>query len=74
MTFSSFGKAIVSLKTLMKEKELIPVDVYPDGNCQFASVVDQLRVHGIFIYSAHTLRLAAVDYLRKHPYAVRFVS
>lgn len=70
MTLGAFGKTLGTLKKLIKEKNLVAVDVIPDGNCQFASVVDQLRVHGIFTYTVSTLRHAAVDYLRNHPFAV----
>ena len=45
-------------------------DVYPDGNCMFGTVIDQLRVRGDFRYTVHTLRTAVVDYLRDNPKAV----
>ncbi|XP_053372781.1 uncharacterized protein LOC123559689 [Mercenaria mercenaria] len=55
-----FGDLVESVGLTMK-------DVYPDGNCLFTSICDQLRIRGDFSYTPRDLRHAAVDYLREHP-------
>ena len=52
---------------LVESVGLIMKDVYPDGNCLFTSVCDQLRVRGDFSYTPRDLRHAAVDFLRENP-------
>jgi hypothetical protein len=49
-------------------------DVYPDGNCMFGTVIDQLRVRGDFRYTVRTLRKDVVDYLKENPNAVSLVE
>ena len=66
-TGSRFYEMVSNMKELVASKGLIVKDVYPDGNCLFAAVVDQLRVRAEFYYTARTLRAAAVESLREHP-------
>ena len=69
-TIASFGKTIRQMRDKIENKGLIPHDVYPDGNCLFAAIVDQLRVQGDFSFTSHTLRQSAVNYLKENPTAV----
>lgn len=55
------------LSAMVESIGLTLKDAYPDGNCLFTSVVDQLRIRGDFSYTARDLRLAAVGYLQAHP-------
>ena len=66
---SGFVKMLKRLKRLAEGNNLVVHDVYPDGNCMFGAVVDQLRIRGMFSYTIQNLRQAAVDYLRAHPYS-----
>lgn len=68
---ATYGVMLRKLKEIISEKDLIPHDVYPDGNCLFAAVIDQLHVHNDFSFSAHSLRLQSVDYIRHNPTVVR---
>lgn len=52
---------------LIETVGLVMQDVYPDGNCLFASICDQLRIRGDFSYTPKYLRRAAVNFLREHP-------
>jgi hypothetical protein len=69
-----FGKMIRQMREKIEAKGLVPHDVYPDGNCLFAAIVDQLRVMGDFSFTLHTLRQSAVEYLKEHPTAVSAFS
>lgn len=64
------GKAIRNLREMVEKNNLVIRDVYPDGNCMFGTVVDQLRVRGDFTYTTQSLRKEVVDYFRKNPTAV----
>ena len=61
-----------NMRELVKKEDLIVKDVYPDGNCLFAAVVDQLRIRGEFFFTPRTLRDAAVEYLRNNPHQVYY--
>lgn len=61
---------VANLRALVASEGLVVKDFYPDGNCLFAAVVDQLRVRGEFFFTSKTLRTAAVEHLRKFPYQV----
>lgn len=69
-SIGGLGKRILKLKDVFAEKDLVAHDVYPDGNCQFSAVIDQLRMQGNFCYTVPSLRRAAVNFLRDHPYTV----
>ncbi|KAJ8316025.1 hypothetical protein KUTeg_006039 [Tegillarca granosa] len=56
------------LTTLAKTLGLTVYDVQPDGNCMYRSVIDQLRIHGVFDLTAGLLRQQAVTYLTENPY------
>ncbi|XP_045209765.2 uncharacterized protein LOC123561456 [Mercenaria mercenaria] len=66
-TMASFGRMIRQMRDVIEKKGLVPHDVYPDGNCLFAAVVDQLRIRGDFSFTTHTLRQSAVKYLKENP-------
>ncbi|XP_045209768.2 uncharacterized protein LOC123561457 isoform X2 [Mercenaria mercenaria] len=66
-TVGSFGRMIRQMRDVIEDKGLVPHDVYPDGNCMFAAVVDQLRIRGDFSFTTHTLRQSAVKYLKENP-------
>lgn len=68
-TLSSMGKMIRLLRDVLAEKDFVVHDVYPDGNCVFGTVTDQLRVRGDFRYTVQSLREAVVEYLRTNPKA-----
>ncbi|XP_052804389.1 uncharacterized protein LOC128234279 isoform X2 [Mya arenaria] len=68
-TLSEFGRMLGKMRKLMSEKDLVARDVYPDGNCAYAAIIDQLRVRGDFRYTVKTLRQAAVQFLRDNPNA-----
>ncbi|XP_060604081.1 uncharacterized protein LOC132756952, partial [Ruditapes philippinarum] len=55
------------MRDKIEDKGLVPHDVYPDGNCLFSAIVDQLRVQGDFSFTPQTLRQSAVNYLRRYP-------
>ncbi|KAL3884672.1 hypothetical protein ACJMK2_024790 [Sinanodonta woodiana] len=61
-----FQEMVQNMKELVEKEGLIVKDVFPDGNCLFTAVVDQLRVRGNFKYTPSTLRAAAVNYLREN--------
>ena len=58
------------MRDKIEDKGLTPHDVYPDGNCLFAAIIDQLRVQGDFSFTSYTLRQSAVNYLRRNPATV----
>ncbi|KAL3884687.1 hypothetical protein ACJMK2_024802 [Sinanodonta woodiana] len=62
-----FQKLVQNMKELVEKEGLIVKDVFPDGNCLFTAVVDQLRVRGNFNFTPSTLRAAAVAFLRENP-------
>ncbi|KAK3583061.1 hypothetical protein CHS0354_004006 [Potamilus streckersoni] len=61
-----FREMVQNMKELVEREGLVVKDVFPDGNCLFTAVVDQLRVHGNFKYTPSTLRAAAVNYLKEN--------
>ena len=61
---------VSNLRGLVAKEGLVVKDVYPDGNCLFAAVVDQLRVRGEFYFTSRTLRKAAVEHLKQYPFQV----
>ncbi|XP_045209769.2 uncharacterized protein LOC123561458 [Mercenaria mercenaria] len=65
---ASFKMTINQLRDVIGNKGLVPHDVFPDGNCLFAAVVDQLRIRGDFSFTTHTLRQSAVKYLKENPF------
>ncbi|KAK3583054.1 hypothetical protein CHS0354_003998 [Potamilus streckersoni] len=62
-----FREMVQNMKELVEQEGLIVKDVFPDGNCLFTAVVDQLRVRGNFNFTPSTLRAAAVAFLRENP-------
>ena len=58
---------VSNLRELVAKEGLVVKDVYPDENCLFSAVVDQLRVRGEFYFTPRTLRAAAVEHLRNFP-------
>ncbi|XP_060568189.1 uncharacterized protein LOC132726826 isoform X2 [Ruditapes philippinarum] len=66
-TSTLFESLIHQMRDKIEDKGLVPHDVYPDGNCLFSAIVDQLRVQGDFSFTPHTLRQSAVNYLRRYP-------
>ncbi|XP_060580449.1 uncharacterized protein LOC132737206 [Ruditapes philippinarum] len=66
-----FESLIHQMRDKIEHKGLVPHDVYPDGNCLFSAIVDQLRVQGDFSFTPQTLRQSAVNYLRRYPATVR---
>ncbi|KAK3583056.1 hypothetical protein CHS0354_004001 [Potamilus streckersoni] len=66
-TLMSYGKMIRNLREMIESRNLVIHDVYPDGNCLYAAVVDQLRTCGVFHWTCFSLREAAVQYLRSNP-------
>ncbi|WAR04492.1 hypothetical protein MAR_019861 [Mya arenaria] len=61
MTLKEMIKTMTELQKVMEEKNFEIHDVYPDGNCFFTAVVDQLNVQGERGFDADELRLAAVQ-------------
>lgn len=70
MSVQAMVKCIKEFNRFVETKDLVAHDVFPDGNCQFGAVLDQLRSHGDFRLSLDEIRQAAVDYLRQNPTAV----
>ncbi|XP_052804454.1 uncharacterized protein LOC128234319 [Mya arenaria] len=69
MTLKEMIKTMTELQKVMEEKNFEIHDVYPDGNCFFTAVVDQLNVQGERGFDADELRLAAVQFLSDNPNA-----
>ncbi|XP_062572452.1 uncharacterized protein LOC134234405 [Saccostrea cucullata] len=61
------GNMISTMEHLSESIDCEIHDVVPDGNCLFRSVVDQLRMNGEFHWTAKTIRLMAVEFLRANP-------
>lgn len=69
-TAETMVNEIKLMKQVLKNEDLECYDVVPDGNCLFASVVDQLRIRGIFHFTVDGLREVTVAYLRENPFSV----